>query len=128
MPSGTSSVNLLRTPLGSSKSANSAGSWSTAPRTDPGWRITAASAKIPALLVAKIAAGTGPRPASSAAASFKERFPEAKAVATASTAERMASQLDPDGVFQRAFPGRLPDAPGVAEPLDGAAIDLEGPR
>ena len=69
MPSFTSCVNLLRTAFGSSKSANSPGSWSTAPHTDSGWRISAASAKIPALLVPKIAAGARPRPASSAAAS-----------------------------------------------------------
>jgi glyoxylase-like metal-dependent hydrolase (beta-lactamase superfamily II) len=57
---------------------------------------------------------------------IKARFPEAKAVATASTVDRMASQLEPDSVFQRAFPGQLPDDPGIAERLDGAAIDLEG--
>jgi len=40
---------------------------------------------------------------------IKARFPEAKAVATASTVDRMASQLEPDSVFQRAFPGQVPD-------------------
>jgi hypothetical protein len=31
-----------------------------------------------------------------------------------------------DGIFRRAFPGQIPDDPGVAEVLGEAAIELEG--
>jgi len=60
---------------------------------------------------------------------LKERFPNVRAVATASVVERMATQFEPemmDGVFRRAFPGQIPDDPGIAESLDGEVIELEG--
>src|SRR6187551_797482 len=52
--------------------------------------------------------------------------PSTRASASQTRWARMASQLEPDSVVQRAFPGQLPDDPAIAERLDGAAIDLEG--
>jgi glyoxylase-like metal-dependent hydrolase (beta-lactamase superfamily II) len=60
---------------------------------------------------------------------LKQRFPNVRAVAPASVVERMVSQFEPevmDGIFRRLFPGQIPDDPGMAERLDGAAIELEG--
>ena len=60
---------------------------------------------------------------------LKQRFPDVQAVATASVVDRMASQFESDvmdGIFRRMFPGQIPDDPGIAERLDGAAIELEG--
>jgi glyoxylase-like metal-dependent hydrolase (beta-lactamase superfamily II) len=60
---------------------------------------------------------------------LRRRFPDAKAVATASVVDRMPSQFEPamlDGVFRRAFPGQIPDGPGIAERLEGASFELEG--
>jgi glyoxylase-like metal-dependent hydrolase (beta-lactamase superfamily II) len=60
---------------------------------------------------------------------LKQRFPHVRAVATASVVERMPSQFEPemmDGIFRRAFPGEIPDDPGIAERLGDAAIELEG--
>jgi glyoxylase-like metal-dependent hydrolase (beta-lactamase superfamily II) len=60
---------------------------------------------------------------------LKERFPNARAVATASVVDRMASQFEPemmDGFWRRLFPGQISDDPGMAESLDGASIELEG--
>lgn len=60
---------------------------------------------------------------------LKQRFPHMRAVATASVVDRMPSQFEPemmDGVFRRAFPGEIPDEPGIAERLGDAAIELEG--
>jgi glyoxylase-like metal-dependent hydrolase (beta-lactamase superfamily II) len=59
---------------------------------------------------------------------LKQRFPDARAVATASVLDRMPSQLEPemmDGIFRRGFPGQIPDDPGMAERVD-AAFELEG--
>jgi glyoxylase-like metal-dependent hydrolase (beta-lactamase superfamily II) len=53
---------------------------------------------------------------------LKRRFPGVKAVATASVVDRMPSQFEPammDDVFRRAFPGQIPDDPGIAERLEG---------
>jgi glyoxylase-like metal-dependent hydrolase (beta-lactamase superfamily II) len=60
---------------------------------------------------------------------LKERFPNVRAVATASVVDRMAGQLEPemmDGFWRRLFPGQIADDPGIAERLDGASIELEG--
>ena len=60
---------------------------------------------------------------------LKERFPNARAVATASVVDRMAGQLGPemmDGFWRRLFPGQISDDPGMAESLGGASIELEG--
>jgi glyoxylase-like metal-dependent hydrolase (beta-lactamase superfamily II) len=60
---------------------------------------------------------------------LRERFPQARAVATPSVVERMAHQLSPemlDGFWRQLFPGQIPDDPGIAEALNGAPIDLEG--
>lgn len=60
---------------------------------------------------------------------LKQRFPNVRAVATASVVDRMRGQLEPevmDGIFRRLFPGQIPDDPGIAEALDRASIELEG--
>jgi glyoxylase-like metal-dependent hydrolase (beta-lactamase superfamily II) len=60
---------------------------------------------------------------------LKQRFPNVRVVAPASVVDRMGSQFEPevmDGIFRRLFPGQIPDDPGMAERLDGAAIELEG--
>jgi glyoxylase-like metal-dependent hydrolase (beta-lactamase superfamily II) len=60
---------------------------------------------------------------------LKQRFPDVRAVATASVVDRMAGQLQTelmDGFWRKVFPGQIPDDPGMAEALDQAAIDLEG--
>jgi glyoxylase-like metal-dependent hydrolase (beta-lactamase superfamily II) len=60
---------------------------------------------------------------------LKQRFPDARAVATASVVDRIGDQLEPDmleGFWRRLFPGQIPDEPGIAESLGGASIELEG--
>jgi glyoxylase-like metal-dependent hydrolase (beta-lactamase superfamily II) len=57
---------------------------------------------------------------------LKKRFPNATAVSTVAVVEEMPSQFAPDGVFQKAFPGQIPDDPISAERLEGGAIELEG--
>jgi len=60
---------------------------------------------------------------------LERRFPGVQVVATDSVVDRMASQFEPetmDGIFRRAFPGQIPDDPGIAERLDGGALELEG--
>ena len=60
---------------------------------------------------------------------LKKRFPEVRAVATASVVDRIGDQLAPDmleGFWRPRLPGQIPDAPGGAEPLDETAIGLEG--
>jgi glyoxylase-like metal-dependent hydrolase (beta-lactamase superfamily II) len=52
-----------------------------------------------------------------------------KAVAMASVVDRMPSQFEPamiDDVFRRAFPGQIPDGPGIAERLEDDSFELEG--
>jgi glyoxylase-like metal-dependent hydrolase (beta-lactamase superfamily II) len=58
-----------------------------------------------------------------------ERFPRARAVATAAVVEAMHRHLAPasiDGFWRRLFPGQIPDRLLAAEPLDGNRLDLEG--
>jgi glyoxylase-like metal-dependent hydrolase (beta-lactamase superfamily II) len=60
---------------------------------------------------------------------LKQRFPDAQAVTTASVVDRMADQLAPDmldGFWRQRFPGQISDEPGIAESLDGGALELEG--
>jgi glyoxylase-like metal-dependent hydrolase (beta-lactamase superfamily II) len=60
---------------------------------------------------------------------LKQRFPNVRAVATASVVDRMDAQLEPDmleGFWRQRFPGQIPDEPGTAESLYGASIELEG--
>ena len=60
---------------------------------------------------------------------LKQRFPNARAVATAAVIDRIAGQLEPDmldGFWRQRFPGQIPDDPTVPERLDGASIELEG--
>ena len=60
---------------------------------------------------------------------LKQRFPNVRAVATASVVDRMGIQLEPDwleGFWRQRFPGQIPEDPGIAESLDGVSIELEG--
>jgi len=58
-----------------------------------------------------------------------ERFPQARAVATAPVVEAMRAQLSPesiDGFWRRLFPGEIADRLLVAEPLQENSFQLEG--
>jgi glyoxylase-like metal-dependent hydrolase (beta-lactamase superfamily II) len=58
-----------------------------------------------------------------------ERFPRAKALATAEVVKAMRAQLAPemlDGFWRKLFPGQIPGHQRVAEPLDGNELELEG--
>ncbi len=58
-----------------------------------------------------------------------ERFPRAKALATAEVVKAMRAQLSPewlDGFWRKRFPGQIPEHQRVAEPLDGNELELEG--
>jgi glyoxylase-like metal-dependent hydrolase (beta-lactamase superfamily II) len=58
-----------------------------------------------------------------------ERFPHAKAVATADVVKAMHHQLSPawiDNFWRRLFPGEIPDRLLVAEPLEDNELELEG--
>jgi glyoxylase-like metal-dependent hydrolase (beta-lactamase superfamily II) len=60
---------------------------------------------------------------------IEQRFPSVRAVATAGVIDHIAGQLEPDmldGFWRQRFPGQIPDAPSIPEPLDGASIELEG--
>lgn len=62
-------------------------------------------------------------------ASLLERFPRAKAVATADVVQAMHHQLSPawiDNFWRRLFPGEIPDRLSVAEPLENNELELEG--
>jgi glyoxylase-like metal-dependent hydrolase (beta-lactamase superfamily II) len=58
----------------------------------------------------------------------RERFSDARFVATPAAIRKMRQQIAPDvGSFWKAlFPDQIPDRLVVAEPLEGGAIDLEG--
>jgi glyoxylase-like metal-dependent hydrolase (beta-lactamase superfamily II) len=59
----------------------------------------------------------------------RERFPDARFVATPAVIRKMRQQLAPEfvGSFWKAlFPAQIPDDLVVAEPVDGGAIQLEG--
>jgi len=58
-----------------------------------------------------------------------ERFPNAKAVATANTVKVMHGNASPEaleGAWKAAFPGQIPNRLVMAEELNGNVIDLEG--
>jgi glyoxylase-like metal-dependent hydrolase (beta-lactamase superfamily II) len=60
---------------------------------------------------------------------LKQRFPAARAVATAAVIGRIAGQLDPDvleGFWRQRFPDQIPDKPEIPEILDEGSIELEG--
>ena len=62
-------------------------------------------------------------------ASLLERFPHAKAVATADVVQAMHHQLSPawiDNFWRRLFPGEIPNRLLVAEPLEDNELELEG--
>jgi glyoxylase-like metal-dependent hydrolase (beta-lactamase superfamily II) len=64
-------------------------------------------------------------------ASILERFPNAKAVATAEVVADMHEQLSPallEGFWRRLFPGQIPGHLAVAEPLAGNEFYLEGQK
>ena len=58
-----------------------------------------------------------------------ERFPDARALATAEVAARMREQATPEKLnarWRKLFPGQIPDAVAFAEAMAGDSIDLEG--
>ena len=58
-----------------------------------------------------------------------ERFPHARAVATAEVVKAMHEQLSPasvDNFWRRLFPGEIPDRLLLAEPLEDNELKLEG--
>jgi glyoxylase-like metal-dependent hydrolase (beta-lactamase superfamily II) len=60
---------------------------------------------------------------------LKQRFPNVRAVSTNAVVDRMPTQFEPamiDDVFRRAFPGQIPDDPGIAERLGDTPFELEG--
>lgn len=60
---------------------------------------------------------------------LQDRFPEAKAWATAAVVAKMRLQTTPaqlDGRWRKLFPKQIPDAISIADTLDGTRIDLEG--
>jgi glyoxylase-like metal-dependent hydrolase (beta-lactamase superfamily II) len=60
---------------------------------------------------------------------LKQRFPDAKALATPAAVERMKLQVTPEklnGRWRKLFPNQISDVISVADPLDGDEIDLEG--
>jgi glyoxylase-like metal-dependent hydrolase (beta-lactamase superfamily II) len=62
-------------------------------------------------------------------AALLERFPGARAVATAQVVQVMRAQLlreAKEGYWGKRFPGQIPDRLAVAEPLDGDELELEG--
>ena len=58
-----------------------------------------------------------------------DRFPEARAVATAGTVEQMRKQTTTEALnsgFRTRFPGQIADTVALAEPLGAAQFELEG--
>jgi glyoxylase-like metal-dependent hydrolase (beta-lactamase superfamily II) len=58
-----------------------------------------------------------------------ERFPNARAVATANVVKLMRQHASPEfleKIWKAAFPGQIPDRLVIADELDGSVIDLEG--
>jgi glyoxylase-like metal-dependent hydrolase (beta-lactamase superfamily II) len=57
-----------------------------------------------------------------------ERFPQARAVATAGTVEQMRNGSRTQHLYGTWYPGQLADTITVAEPLDADHVELEGLR
>jgi len=58
-----------------------------------------------------------------------ERFPNARAVATANVVKHMRQHASPEileKIWKAAFPGQIPDRIVIADELNGSVIDLEG--
>lgn len=58
-----------------------------------------------------------------------DRFPEARAVATAGTVEQMRKHTTPEALnsgFRARFPGQIADTVALAEPVGAAPFELEG--
>jgi glyoxylase-like metal-dependent hydrolase (beta-lactamase superfamily II) len=58
-----------------------------------------------------------------------DRFPDARAVATAGTVEQMRKQAAPEGLdngLRARFPGQIADTIALPEPLDAEYLELEG--
>jgi glyoxylase-like metal-dependent hydrolase (beta-lactamase superfamily II) len=54
-----------------------------------------------------------------------DRFPDARAVATAGTVKQMRTG-EPERSLRRLFPGQIAETIALAEPLDGERFELEG--
>jgi glyoxylase-like metal-dependent hydrolase (beta-lactamase superfamily II) len=62
---------------------------------------------------------------------LQDRFPNAKALATAAVVAKMKLQITPEKLnsrWRKLFPNQIPDVISIADPLEGDAIDLEGNR
>jgi glyoxylase-like metal-dependent hydrolase (beta-lactamase superfamily II) len=55
-----------------------------------------------------------------------ERFPDARAVATAKTVTQMRTGERGEDSFRALFPGQIAETVTMAEPLDGERLELEG--
>jgi glyoxylase-like metal-dependent hydrolase (beta-lactamase superfamily II) len=62
-------------------------------------------------------------------AQILERFPRARAIATAEVVKSMSEQLSPawlDNFWRKLYPGQIPERLSIAEPLKGDHLELEG--
>jgi glyoxylase-like metal-dependent hydrolase (beta-lactamase superfamily II) len=60
---------------------------------------------------------------------LQDRFPNAKALATPEVVAKMKLQVTPqilNGRWRKLFPNQIPDVIGIADPLQGNELDLEG--
>jgi glyoxylase-like metal-dependent hydrolase (beta-lactamase superfamily II) len=60
---------------------------------------------------------------------LQDRFPNAKALATPEVVAKMKLQVTPEilnGRWRKLFPNQIPDVIGIADPLQGNELDLEG--
>jgi glyoxylase-like metal-dependent hydrolase (beta-lactamase superfamily II) len=60
---------------------------------------------------------------------LQDRFPKARAIATADVVELMHRQVSPEvmeGLWNKRFPGQIPERPVIAERLDSDTFHLEG--
>ena len=60
---------------------------------------------------------------------LRNRFPRARAVATAAVVDRMVNQASEDvleGFWRQLFPGQIPEKPLIAESLGDTFLELEG--
>lgn len=62
---------------------------------------------------------------------LRDRFPEAKALATPEVVASMRTQVTPeklDGRWRKLFPGQISDVIAICDPMQGDTIDLEGEK
>jgi glyoxylase-like metal-dependent hydrolase (beta-lactamase superfamily II) len=62
---------------------------------------------------------------------LRDRFPQARALATPETVAKMKIAASPEALdnrWRKLFPGQIPDRVSIADPLDSDEIELEGNR